>query len=121
MIAPTDRPILVIGGAGFIGSNLAHRLGIRGQRVRVYDDLSRPGVELNLAWLREELGDLLDVRVADVRDRAAVRDAVQGVDAVFHFAAQVAVSTSLVDPVADFDVNARGTLEVLEAMRALPS
>lgn len=121
MIAPTDRPVLVIGGAGFIGSNLAYHLGSRGQPVRVFDDLSRPGGELDLSWLREELGDLLEVRVADVRDRGELRDAVRGVDAVFHFAAQDAVRASLVDPVTDFDVNARGTLEVLEALRELTS
>ena len=114
-----DRPVLVIGGAGFIGSNLAHHLGRRGQRVRVFDDLSRAGVEDNLAWLRGELGDLVDIRIADVRDRQAVEDAVADAEAVFHFAAQTAVTTSLVDPRTDFEVNARGTLQVLEALRAM--
>lgn len=113
------RPVLVIGGAGFIGSNVTHQLAQRGHAVRVYDDLSRPGVEDNLAWLRGELGDQLDVRIADIRDGAAVRDAVADAECVFHFAAQVAVTTSLADPRADFDVNARGTLEVLEALREL--
>jgi CDP-paratose 2-epimerase len=121
MTAATERPVLVIGGAGFIGSNLAHHLGRRGRRVRILDNLSRPGVEQNLAWLRDELGDLLEVRLADIRDRPSVRDAVADADAVFHLAAQVAVTTSLVDPVTDFEINARGTLEVLEALRALPS
>jgi CDP-paratose 2-epimerase len=121
MTAAADRPILVIGGAGFVGSNLAHHLGRRGLRVRILDDLSRPGVEQNLAWLRSELADRAEFRIADVRDRASVREAVADVDAVFHLAAQVAVTTSLVDPVADFEINARGTLEVLEALRALPA
>ncbi|HEX2120204.1 MAG TPA: NAD-dependent epimerase/dehydratase family protein, partial [Thermoanaerobaculia bacterium] len=77
-----------------------------------------PGVERNLAWLRETHGDLLTVRTADTRDAAAVRDAVRHASSVFHFAAQVAVTTSLADPIEDFEVNARGTLNVLEAIRA---
>jgi CDP-paratose 2-epimerase len=121
MTGERDRPVLVIGGAGFIGSNLAHHLGRGGRRVRILDDLSRPGVEQNLTWLCGELGDRAEVMIADVRDREGLREAVAGVDAVFHLAAQVAVTTSLADPVADFEVNARGTLEVLEALRALPS
>jgi CDP-paratose 2-epimerase len=114
------RSNLITGGAGFIGSNLAHRLLEEGERVTILDNLSRPNVERNLAWLRQEFGDRLDVHVGDVRDRNAVSRAVAGVDNVFHFAAQVAVTTSLVDPLEDFDVNARGTLHVLEAIRAQP-
>ncbi len=109
---------LLTGGAGFIGANLAHRLLSAGERVRVLDNLSRPHVERNLDWLRANHGDV-DVVVADVRDEAALRDAMRGVTHVFHFAAQVAVTTSLVDPTHDFDVNARGTLNVLEAARAM--
>ncbi|HEX5831105.1 MAG TPA: NAD-dependent epimerase/dehydratase family protein, partial [Gemmatimonadaceae bacterium] len=113
------RPVLVIGGAGFVGANLAHRLLAEGTAVLVLDNLSRPGVERNLAWLRREHGALLRVQVGDVRDAAAVRAAVRQARQVFHLAAQVAVTTSLVDPVGDFDVNARGTLNVLEAARTL--
>jgi CDP-paratose 2-epimerase len=90
-----------------------------GHRVRILDDLSRPGVEGNLAWLQRTYGEQIEAQVGDIRDRARLRDAVDDVDAVFHFAAQVAVTTSLVEPRNDFDVNARGTLEVLEAIRAL--
>jgi CDP-paratose 2-epimerase len=115
-----DHLTLITGGAGFIGSNLAHRLLGSGRRVRVLDNLSRPGVEQNLQWLREQHGPLLDVMVADVRDAAAVAQAVPGVSQVFHFAAQVAVTTSLEQPVQDFEINARGTLNVLEAVRAAP-
>jgi CDP-paratose 2-epimerase len=86
--------------------------------VRVLDNLSRPGVEQNLQWLRDTHGDLLETVVADVRDAAKVRQAVGGVGHVFHFAAQVAVTTSLVDPQEDFAINAQGTLNVLEAVRA---
>ncbi|HEX6630166.1 MAG TPA: NAD-dependent epimerase/dehydratase family protein [Gemmatimonadaceae bacterium] len=108
---------LITGGAGFIGANLADALLREGRRVVVLDNLSRPGVEQNLAWLRARHGALLDVMVEDVRDSRAVRAAVARADTIFHFAAQVAVTTSLLDPVDDFGVNARGTLNVLEAAR----
>ncbi|HEY0824141.1 MAG TPA: SDR family NAD(P)-dependent oxidoreductase, partial [Ramlibacter sp.] len=111
---------LVTGGAGFIGSNVAHRLLSLGRRVRVLDNLSRPGVEQNLQWLRQHHGDLLDFVRADVRDAAAVGQAMAGVQQVFHFAAQVAVTTSLEEPQEDFAINALGTLNVLEAARARP-
>ncbi|MFL6237224.1 MAG: SDR family NAD(P)-dependent oxidoreductase, partial [Thermoanaerobaculia bacterium] len=115
--ARTDRTVLITGGAGFIGTNLAHRIASSGRRVRLLDNLSRPGVENNLQWLRETHGDRVSIEVADVRDSLAVRRAVAGVETVFHFAAQVAVTTSLIDPGHDFDVNVRGTLNVLEAVR----
>jgi CDP-paratose 2-epimerase len=109
---------LITGGAGFIGSNLAHRLLSAGRPVRILDNLSRPGVEQNLQWLRRTHGGRLAVRVADVRDATAVERAMEDVDQVFHFAAQVAVTTSLVQPQEDFAINALGTLNVLEAARA---
>ena len=108
---------LITGGAGFVGANLAHRLLGQGQRVLLLDNLSRPGVERNLAWLQDAHGDRLSVMVEDVRDAAAVRRAVSHAQRVFHFAAQVAVTTSLVDPQEDFAINAQGTLNVLEAAR----
>jgi CDP-paratose 2-epimerase len=120
-----ERPALVIGGAGFVGSNLADRLLRDGREVVVFDTLARPGVERNLAWLRAAHGERVTFVRGDVRDRDAVREAVRdggGAGAagdVYHFAAQVAVTTSLGDPGDDFDVNARGTLNVLEAVRAL--
>jgi CDP-paratose 2-epimerase len=110
-------PVLITGGAGFVGTNLAHRLLSNGERVVLYDNLSRPGVEQNLAWLMETHGDLVSLKKADVRDFNSVLAAMEGVSHVFHFAAQVAVTTSLDDPFADFEVNARGTLNVLEAIR----
>jgi CDP-paratose 2-epimerase len=111
---------LITGGAGFIGANLAHRLLSAGETVRILDNLSRPSVNLNLEWLLERHKSNLEVRLGDVREPAAVNDAVRGVDGVFHLAAQVAVTTSVVDPVQDFEVNARGTLNVLEAIRKSP-
>jgi CDP-paratose 2-epimerase len=113
------KPVLITGGAGFVGTNLAHRLLTSGQPVLVFDNLSRAGVEGNLQWLQETHGEAVEAINADVRDAAAVRSAVRRSGQVFHLAAQVAVTTSLVDPIHDFDVNARGTLHVLEAMREL--
>jgi CDP-paratose 2-epimerase len=109
--------VLVTGGAGFVGTNVADRLLRRGARVRILDSLARPGVEENLAWLQEQHGSRLDAVIADIRDRDAVERAADGVDAVFHFAAQVAVTTSLDDPWDDFRVNVEGTLRLLEALR----
>ncbi|MFL5929162.1 MAG: NAD-dependent epimerase/dehydratase family protein, partial [Gaiellaceae bacterium] len=111
------RVALVTGGAGFIGTNVADRLLGGGTRVRILDDLSRPGVAENLTWLQARYDGALEVELGDVRDPVIVRRAVRGVDRVFHFAAQVAVTTSLVDPLDDFRVNTEGTLRLLEALR----
>jgi CDP-paratose 2-epimerase len=120
MIFDARRPVLITGGAGFIGANLAHRLLSDGQPVLIFDNLSRPGVSENLAWLRDHHGAELEVQVADVRDTLLVGRAVRSCCRVFHLAGQVAVSTSLGDPIQDFEVNGRGTLNVLEAIRAVP-
>jgi CDP-paratose 2-epimerase len=111
-------PVLVTGGAGFIGSNLADRLASEGQRVRIMDSLNRPGVEANLHWLTSRHGDLIEPIIGDIRDGAAVNKAAEGIAAAFHFAAQVAVTTSMVDPRADLDINIMGTFHLLEAVRA---
>lgn len=119
-VAPSDQAgkvTLITGGAGFIGTNLADRLLSEGRIVRIFDNLSRAGVEHNLAWLQARHGASLQFTHADIRDTAAVALAVRGVSQVFHFAAQVAVTTGLLDPVDDFEVNARGTLNLLEAIR----
>jgi CDP-paratose 2-epimerase len=113
------RPVLITGGAGFIGSNLANRLLSSGYPVLILDNLSRRGVEKNVAWLAGKHGSLLKVEERDVRNSAAVHLAVREAAAVFHFAAQVAVTDSLVDPRRDFEINALGTLNVLEALRSL--
>ena len=110
-----DR-VLITGGAGFIGTNLAHRLLNEGYQVTVFDNLSRPGVEKNLAWLRSKHQGLKTV-IADIRDQFAVENEVNDASHVFHLAAQVAVTTSLVNPVLDFEVNLKGTLNLLEAIR----
>ena len=118
-IAHRTGPVLITGGAGFIGTNLAARLLDSGRAVLLYDNLSRPGVERNLAWLRERHPQQLQVVIADIRDRDRVREAVAQASQVFHLAAQVAVTSSLDDPREDFEINLGGTLNVLEAMRAL--
>lgn len=109
--------ILITGGAGFVGTNLAQHLMREGASVRILDSLSRPGSEQNAQWLAERFPKRFEFQQADVRDRDAVRAAVEGVQHVFHLAAQVAVTTSLLEPCMDFDVNAQGTLNVLEAAR----
>ena len=110
-------PILVTGGAGFIGCNIADRLARDGHRVRIYDALVRPGVEANLDWLRSSHGDRIEAIHADIRDEERLAHAVRDCAAVFHMAAQVAVTTSLAEPRDDFEINIAGTLDLLEALR----
>lgn len=106
------------GGLGFLGSNLVHQLANDGADVVVLDSASRPGTSRNAAWLAAVHPDRVRVTVGDVRDPSTVRDAVVGTEAVYHLAGQVAVTSSVRDPRADFEVNAGGTLNVLEAVRA---
>lgn len=109
--------VLVTGGAGFIGANLTAALAERGDRVRVLDNLSRGGVRQNAHWLIERCGTLVEIIEGDIRDASVVAKAVAGCREVYHLAGQVAVTTSVADPRTDFDVNALGTLNVLEAVR----
>jgi len=111
------RPVLITGGAGFIGTNLAHRLLSLGQRVIIYDNLSRNGAESNLQWLKSQHGNLLEFEIADVRNREAITRSVCSASKTFHFAAQVAFKASMKDPISDFEVNCYGTLNILEAIR----
>ncbi|MFL5296910.1 MAG: SDR family NAD(P)-dependent oxidoreductase [Phenylobacterium sp.] len=108
---------LVTGGAGFIGANLADRLAAEGHDVIVFDAMARAGVERNLAWLEARHGPKIVAVRADTRDARAVQEVTREAQVVFHMAAQVAVTTSLVTPVEDFEVNVAGTLNVLEAAR----
>jgi CDP-paratose 2-epimerase len=108
----------VTGGAGFVGSNLTKSLADDGFEVTVFDSLARPGSERNLEWLRGVAGPGLRVVEADVRDPDAVRAAAADADVIFHLAAQVAVTSSVDDPRSDFEVNALGTFNVLEAARS---
>ncbi|MBC5775131.1 GDP-mannose 4,6-dehydratase [Pontibacter sp. KCTC 32443] len=108
---------LITGGAGFVGTNLAKRLLDDGKRVMIFDNLNRDGVEQNLQWLHDTYGHKLEVYVGDIRDLQTVRKVMKRAEAVFHFAAQVAVTTSLDLPLNDFEVNARGIINLLEAIR----
>lgn len=108
---------LITGGAGFVGVNLASRLIREGHEVHILDNLSRAGVEKNLQWLKQEYPGSFEFIKADVRSEDKVREAVEEMDAIFHFASQVAVTTSVEDPRSDFEINALGTLNVLDAAR----
>jgi CDP-paratose 2-epimerase len=113
----TGRRILITGGAGFLGVNAALHLIADGWHVTLLDNLSRPGTERNLRWLITEHPTRTTFIKDDVRIAGAMADHVKNQDAVLHLAGQVAVTTSLIDPTTDFDINARGTLNLLEAVR----
>ena len=115
--AAARGPVLITGGAGFIGSNLADELAREGHDVLVYDALARPGVETNLAWLKERHPRRITALIGDIRDHAQIAEAARDAIAVFHFAAQVAVTTSLAEPKDDFEINVLGTFNILEALR----
>src|SRR5690606_16308884 len=117
--APAKKPVLITGGSGFVGVNVAARLLEQGETVLIFDNLSRSGVERNLEWLCSKYGKRVQVEIADIRDAHLVRDAVHQASQVFHFAAQVAVTTSIDAPMRDFGINVQGTLNVLEAMRQM--
>ena len=117
MNAHDARPILVTGGCGFIGSNIADRLATRGDSVVLLDNLCRDGVRENAQWLKSRHRDRVEIIVADIREPIPLIEAVRGCKGVLHLAAQVAVTDSVADPRADFDINASGTLNVLEAIR----
>lgn len=108
---------LVIGGAGFIGSNLANTLLKSGDSVTILDNLSRKGSQKNLEWLRSLYPNIEFINADITRDIDVLNNAIKSVDRVYHLAAQVAVTTSVVDPRHDFEINALGTFNVLEALR----
>ncbi len=114
--------VLITGGAGFVGTNLAHHLLSQGHKVIIYDNLSRPGVEKNLEWLlaRHPRKNVL-VELADIRNYHSLSAMVNRAKMVFHLAGQVAVTTSLEDPMFDFDVNIKGTFNLIEAIRNSPN
>jgi CDP-paratose 2-epimerase len=112
-----ERRVLITGGAGFLGVNAAVDLISAGWHVTVLDNLSRPGTERNLKWLITRHPARTTFIKEDVRNASGLAEHVKNQDAILHLAGQVAVTTSLVDPGTDFDVNARGTLNLLEAAR----
>ncbi|MBN9561468.1 MAG: NAD-dependent epimerase/dehydratase family protein [Alphaproteobacteria bacterium] len=109
--------VLITGGAGFIGSNLADRLASAGHDILIFDSLVRPGVEENLAWLQRQHPRRITPLLGDMRDPAAVSGAAARARVVFHMAAQVAVTTSMNAPREDFEINLLGTMNLLEALR----
>jgi CDP-paratose 2-epimerase len=113
--------ILITGSAGFIGCNMAQAWQKHGHTITVYDNLSRPGSERNLEWLRAAAGDAIQFIHGDIRDAGAITAAVRDVDVVVHLAGQVAVTTSVENPREDFEINALGTFNVLEAARNAPT
>lgn len=114
----SSKKAVVTGGAGFIGTNLVVRLLELGWRVVVFDNLYRKGSEKNLKWLIKNFNSgRLKIAVKDVRDYEAVKAVVNKSEVVFHLAAQTAVTTSFKKPREDFEINALGSFNVLEAAR----
>lgn len=114
---PAQRRVLITGGAGFVGINSALRLINDGWHATLLDNLSRPGTERNLKWLLYRYPHRVTFVKEDVRNAAGLQAHVRNQDAILHLAGQVAITDSLTDPITDFEVNARGTLNVLEAVR----
>jgi CDP-paratose 2-epimerase len=113
-----SKNYFITGGAGFIGSNYVSRLLDRGEKVTIYDNLSRAGAQRNLTWLQEKFGDAaFRLTVGDVRDMGLLETSSREADIIIHLAAQVAVTTSVVNPREDFEINAQGTFNMLEAAR----
>ncbi len=117
MAKASSKNILITGGAGFIGANMTAFYLQKGEAVTILDNFSRPGVYKNVYWLRK-LGGNLSIKFCDVSvDKDILDYEVEKVDAVIHLAAQVAVTSSVINPREDFETNALGTLNVLEAIR----
>ena len=111
------QKILITGGAGFIGVNSAIRFAQKGWQVTILDNLSRPGAENNLQWLRSNAQ--IDFKKADIREAQSINDIIKELqpNVLLHLAAQVAVTTSVTDPREDFEINALGSFNLLEALR----
>lgn len=112
---------LITGGAGFIGGNFAHKLLERGDEVTIYDNFSRKGALDNVSWLVTNHKGIAVVQ-GDIRvDTERLSKEVERCDVVYHLAGQVAVTTSVLNPREDFEINALGTLNLLEAIRVSKS
>ena len=113
------RNYLVTGGAGFIGSNYVRKLLQRNEHVTIFDNLSRAGAPRNIDWLKGQFGDdAFRLIVGDVRSADEIKEAAKDADIIVHLAGQVAVTTSVINPREDFESNALGTFNTLEAARA---
>jgi CDP-paratose 2-epimerase len=113
----SGRSVLITGGTGFIGTNLADRALAGGDCVTILDDLSRRGADDNVRWLRSRHGNGWELIVGSVVDPGVCARAVANAEVIYHLAAQTAVTTSVGDPRRDFEVNATGTFNLLEAAR----
>lgn len=110
--------IFITGACGFVGSNLSDHLIRNGEEVVLFDNLHRKGSEKNLEWLKENHSEKFTFIKGDIRDYDALKKAMDGgYDVVYHTAGQVAVTTSVLDPREDFEINALGTFNLLEAIR----
>src|SRR3989344_1031877 len=107
--------MLIAGGAGFIGSNLAAHFIKKGYWVTVVDNLSRQGSKANIHWLKQTGSFKLLNR--DIRNADEIKNAVTDQDIILHLAAQVAVTTSVINPREDFEINALGTFNLLDSVR----
>ncbi len=112
-----EKYSLITGGAGFIGTNLASRLLSEGKRVMVYDSLFRDGVEENLKWLQKKYEDKLIIQISGINETRILQQCVNHASEVYHLCAQVAVTSSVTNPIHDFNVNLNGTFHLLEAIR----
>lgn len=108
--------LLITGGAGFIGSNLADYFLDKGFKVTIFDSFQRVGTRDNAVWLKKKFPQIKIIE-GDIRDFKKVQKAVVSQEVIFHLCAQVAVTTSVVDPRTDFEINALGTFNLLEAAR----
>jgi CDP-paratose 2-epimerase len=111
------KKVVITGGAGFIGTNMADRLARMGVDVLLFDNLSRAGSDKNLEWILHTHKGRVKFMHADIRDPNAIRTAITDASVIYHFAGQVAVTTSIEDPVGDFETNMHGTFLLLEAIR----
>jgi CDP-paratose 2-epimerase len=113
-----NKKVFITGGAGFIGVNIADFYLKQGDKIVIFDNLSRKGVKYNLEWLKTR-GEIEFIK-GDIRNYDEIKEAIRkhaDMNYIFHEAAQVAVTFSVADPKEDFDINAAGTLNVLEAYR----
>lgn len=112
------KKVFITGGAGFIGCNAAAYFAKKGDQVKIFDNFSRKGTRSNAEWLKQ-IHPEIEIIEGDVRNSAEVEKAMVGADVVIHLAGQVAVTTSVVDPREDFEINALGSFNVLEAARKM--